>query len=68
MSGNVKIGFFIILSQDEDHKSRLRAQFDDVMIAYGFAGKKFYGGIQYSKQDFASSGQDDKAGLLGGKK
>ena len=36
---------FIILSQDEDRISRFRAQFDDVMIAYGFAGKKYTAGF-----------------------
>lgn len=36
---------FIILSQDEDNKSRFQAQFDDVMIAYGFAGKKYTAGF-----------------------
>lgn len=43
--GKCENRIFIILSQDEDHKSRLRAQFDDVMIAYGFAGKNFTAGF-----------------------
>lgn len=43
--GKCEDRIFIILSQDEDHKSRFRAQFDDVMIAYGFAGKKFTAGF-----------------------
>lgn len=43
--GKCRDRIFIILSQDENQKSRFRVQFDDVMIAYGFAGKKFTAGF-----------------------
>lgn len=43
--GKCEDRIFMILSQDEEYKSRFRAQFDDVMIAYGFAGKKFTAGF-----------------------
>lgn len=37
--------FMILLSDDENNPSRLRAIFDDVMIAYGLVGKEFIAGI-----------------------
>ena len=37
--------FFVILSQDEENPSRFKAQFDDVLIAYGLIGREMTVGV-----------------------
>lgn len=41
--------FLILLSNDEYSASRFRAIFDDVMIAYGLAGKEFVAGVSQTR-------------------
>ncbi len=43
--GKLADRFFAVLSQDEMNSSRLRAQFDDVKIAYGLMGKELIVGV-----------------------